>query len=218
MISGIMSGSGGVLSKTSTGTLTLTAANTYTGGTTISNGTLELSGASAKLGTGNVTVAGTGSFLTIDNGVADGLNNAGTLSVANGGLLNLAAGVNERVGTLSLDTVFQPNGTYGSSQSNAVNKFDEYFSGTGILTVGPPILAGDYDNNGIVDAADYVIWRKNPAGHGGPQGYTDWRANFGKPGPGSGSLVGGGAVPEPSTIGLLTLFAIAGVARRRNRN
>ena len=190
-ISGVMSGSGGALAKISTGTLTLTGANTYTGATTISNGTLELSGASAKLGTGNVTVTGTGSFLTIDNGVADGLNNAGTLSVANGGLLNLAAGVNERVGTLSLETVFHPNGTYGSSQSNAVNKFDEYFSGTGILTVGPPILAGDYNNDGIVDAADYVVWKKNIGQPSqtlpndttgvivGQAQYDLWRSNFG---------------------------------------
>jgi autotransporter-associated beta strand protein len=218
-ISGIISGSGGALAKTSTGTLTLSAANTYTGGTTISSGTLELSGASAKLGTGNVTVTGTGSFLAIDNGVADGLNNGATLSVASGGLLNLAAGVNERVGTLSLDGVNQPNGTWGSSQSNAVNKFDEYFSGTGILTVGPPILAGDYDNNGIVDAGDYVIWRKNVGQPSqtlpndttgaiiGDAQYNLWRSNFDSTTavPGSGSALSGNAVPEPSSIGLLML-------------
>jgi autotransporter-associated beta strand protein len=218
-ISGVMSGTGGALAKIATGTLTLTGANTYTGATTISNGTLELSGASAKLGTGNVTVTGTGSFLTIDNGVADGLNNGATLSVANGGLLNLAAGVNERVGTLSLESVFHPNGTYGSSQSNAVNKFDEYFSGTGILTVGPSILAGDYNNNGIVDAADFVIWRKNIGQPSqtlpndttgviiGDAQYDLWRSNFGSTTavPGSGSVANSSAVPESSSFGLLML-------------
>jgi autotransporter-associated beta strand protein len=227
-ISGIMSGTGGALAKISTGTLTLSAANTYTGGTTISNGTLELSGASAKLGTGNVTVTGTGSLLAIDNGVADGLSNATTLSLANGGFLNLAAGVNERVGTLSLDTVFQPNGTYGSSQSNAVNKFDEYFSGTGILTVGPAILAGDYDNNGIVDAADFVIWRKNVGQPSqtlpndttgviiGDAQYNLWRSNFGSTTavPGSGSALSGNAVPEPSSICLL-MFGLTAMAAMR---
>lgn len=233
-ISGVMSGSGGALAKISTGTLTLSAANTYTGGTTISNGTLELSGASAKLGTGNVTVTGTGSFLAIDNGVADGLNNGATLSVASGGLLNLAAGVNERVGTLSLDTVFQPNGTYGSSQSNAVNKFDEYFSGTGILTVGPPILAGDYNNDGVVNAADYVLWKKNigqPSQTlpndttgviiGQPQ-YDLWRSNFGSNTavPGSGAVEMTSAIPEPSSVALLMLSFAAFVAfsTRRGTN
>jgi autotransporter-associated beta strand protein len=218
-ISGVISGSSGALAKTSTGTLILSAANTYAGGTTISNGTLELSGPSARLGTGNVTVTGTGSFLTIDNGVADGLNNGATLSFANGGLLNLAAGVNERVGALSFEAGLQPNGTYGSSQSNAVNKFDEFFSGTGILTVGPAILAGDYNNDGVVDAGDYVIWRKNVGQPSqtlpndtagviiGNAQYNVWRSNFGSTSalPGSGSIASGGAVPEPSSIGLLML-------------
>jgi autotransporter-associated beta strand protein len=233
-ISGIMSGSGGALTKISTGTLTLTAANTYTGVTTISNGTLELSGASAKLGTGNVTVTGTGSFLTIDNGVADGLNNAGALSVASGGLLNLAAGVNERVGTLSLDTIFQPNGTYGSSQSNAVNKFDEYFSGTGILTVGPAILAGDYNSDGVVNAADYVVWKKNIGQPSqtlpndttgvivGQAQYDLWRSNFGSTTalPGSGAVEMTSAIPEPSSVALLTLglAAFVAFAMRRGTN
>jgi len=37
---------------------------------------------------------------------------------------------------------------------------------------------GDYNKNGVVDAADYVVWRKTNIN--GAQGYTDWRANFGK--------------------------------------
>jgi autotransporter-associated beta strand protein len=233
-ISGVMSGTGGALAKTSTGTLTLTGANTYTGGTTISNGTLELFGASAKLGTGNVSVMGTGSFLTIDNGVADGLNNAGTLSIASGGLLNLAAGVNERVGALSLEAVLHPNGTYGSSQSNAVNKFDEYFSGTGILTVGPAILAGDYNNDGVVNAADYVVWKKNIGQPSqslpndttgvivGQAQYDLWRSNFGSTTalPGSGAVEMASAIPEPSSVALLTLgfAAYVAFAMRRGTN
>jgi hypothetical protein len=40
-------------------------------------------------------------------------------------------------------------------------------------------LDGDYNANQTVDAADYVLWRDNPAGHGGAGGYTTWRANFG---------------------------------------
>jgi alpha-tubulin suppressor-like RCC1 family protein len=37
-------------------------------------------------------------------------------------------------------------------------------------------LSGDYNRDGAVDAADYVLWRKND---GSEQGYTTWRANFG---------------------------------------
>jgi hypothetical protein len=71
---------------------------------------------------------------------------------------------------------------------------------------------GDYNADGIVDAADYVVWRKTD---GSAQGYTDWQTSFGNSGsavpelefrPGSvffdtslGSGSGGMAVPEPGT-------------------
>jgi hypothetical protein len=74
--------------------------------------------------------------------------------------------------------------------------------------VSPPGLSGDYNNNGIVDAADYVVWRKNPSAFGGnPAGYNTWRSHFGQTA-GSGSALGSSlaSVPEPSAIGLL-LFA-----------
>jgi hypothetical protein len=45
----------------------------------------------------------------------------------------------------------------------------------------PPGPDGDYNENGTVDAADYVLWRNDPASHGGsPAGYNTWRANFGE--------------------------------------
>jgi hypothetical protein len=60
-------------------------------------------------------------------------------------------------------------------------------------------LAGDFNEDGKVDAADYVVWRKDPSVHGGdPAGYDTWRTNFGAP-TGSGSLAGT-AVPEPGTL------------------
>ncbi|MEX2307982.1 MAG: hypothetical protein WD738_10340 [Pirellulales bacterium] len=38
---------------------------------------------------------------------------------------------------------------------------------------------GDYNGDNVVDAADYVVWRKND---GSPGGYDTWRANFGATG------------------------------------
>ncbi len=56
---------------------------------------------------------------------------------------------------------------------------------------------GDYNHNGIVDAADYVLWRKSPSTYGGdPAGYTTWRSHFGQP-PGSGSARVPLALPAP---------------------
>ncbi|HJQ82105.1 MAG TPA: hypothetical protein VJ828_19225, partial [Lacipirellulaceae bacterium] len=51
-----------------------------------------------------------------------------------------------------------------------------------------------------VDAADYVVWRKNPGAFGGdPGGYNTWRMNFDVP-DGAGSGLGASAVPEPTAL------------------
>jgi hypothetical protein len=69
-------------------------------------------------------------------------------------------------------------------------------------------LPGDFNEDGKVDAADYVHWRKLD---GAPAGYNEWQANYGAPfGAGAGSSDAGmRAVPEP---GSLLLSLVAGVA------
>jgi hypothetical protein len=77
-------------------------------------------------------------------------------------------------------------------------------------------LPGDYNRDGTVDAADYVMWRKTDSGNS--QGYTDWQANFGT-GMGSGSAgasLSDAGVPEPVTH-VLSMFAVAGWCVRRRR-
>lgn len=71
----------------------------------------------------------------------------------------------------------------------------------------PGGLDGDYNGDGKVDAGDYVVWRKDPASHGGsPAGYNTWRANFGAMA-GSGAVA---AVPEP-TGAITGLFGFMGL-------
>lgn len=74
------------------------------------------------------------------------------------------------------------------------------------VSLSPP-LAGDFNNDGSVDAADYVVWRKT--GIGGAQGYTDWRTNYGKSQAGSGGSSDGQLVPEPTGIVSLLVLAFA---------
>jgi hypothetical protein len=74
-------------------------------------------------------------------------------------------------------------------------------------------LAGDYNFDGSVDAADYVSWRKNPGGFGGQQGYDDWRSNFGQT-LGSGAL-SSRTVPEPLTAILIVFAAAMEICKRR---
>ena len=81
------------------------------------------------------------------------------------------------------------------------------------LAVVAPGLPGDYNQDGAVDAADYIVWRKND---GTSEGYNTWRANFGQPsGSGSGASANA-AVPEPATLVLL-MFAAAGWSLWRGR-
>jgi hypothetical protein len=84
-------------------------------------------------------------------------------------------------------------------------------------------VPGDYNGNGTVDAADYVLWRKgDPAADSNGDTIIDqadydfWRANFGNGGPGAGSGLGAAAVPEPTGLVLLIMGLIGGYACRRS--
>ncbi len=102
----------------------------------------------------------------------------------------------------------------------------------GTLRVFNP--AGDYNRNGMVDAADYVVWRKTlgQAGTGlaadgngndaiDAGDYTFWRARFGNTaGSGSAATLAapaniGASVPEPATGALLLAGILATFFRRR---
>jgi hypothetical protein len=87
---------------------------------------------------------------------------------------------------------------------------------TGVLSVAASVLAGDYNHNGIVDAADYTVWRDSLgrtgaglAADGNGNGIVDqadfnvWKSNFGNHS-GRGAAA---AVPEPNTAFLL-IFAV----------
>jgi hypothetical protein len=81
-------------------------------------------------------------------------------------------------------------------------------------------LAGDYNSDGVVDAADYVVWRK---GQGLTTGtYATWTANFGETsGSGAGAFSAAdttAAVPEPATIMLFAVFLAALPLRRKPVN
>jgi hypothetical protein len=98
-------------------------------------------------------------------------------------------------------------------------------------TAGVP---GDYNRNNVVDAGDYVVWRKSfgqmgsglPADGSGafgvPDGKVDeddfefWKSQFGnRTGDGSSLMIGSSpAVPEPSAISLMVLGLMATVRRR----
>jgi hypothetical protein len=75
-----------------------------------------------------------------------------------------------------------------------------------------PGVAGDYNKDGVVDAADYVIWRNNlgtnfqlqnevsgvTPGQVTQEDYDAWRARFGNTSGSGASILSGSSVPEPS--------------------
>ncbi len=65
-------------------------------------------------------------------------------------------------------------------------------------------LAGDYNGDGTVNAADYTLWRDTD---GTPAGYQAWRDNY-------GATTVGSAVPEPGGVALLAALAIGFGYRR----
>ncbi|HEY3394155.1 MAG TPA: CRTAC1 family protein [Lacipirellulaceae bacterium] len=75
------------------------------------------------------------------------------------------------------------------------------------LVENESVLAGDYNFDGSVDAADFVVWRKT--GEGNAAGYALWRLNFGAGIPSASGSIAGLTVPEPSTLVLLVIGAIA---------
>jgi hypothetical protein len=116
----------------------------------------------------------------------------------------------------------------GTSASLLVTITDSHVTLSSFLTN----LAGDYNNDGIVDISDYVVWRKNLAnntpldnetaslGVVDQADFDTWRANFGAT-ISSGNL-SASVVPEPSTklvaiVGAIAWFFSDTLARSRVR-
>jgi autotransporter-associated beta strand protein len=184
----VISGAGG-FTKMGAGTETLTAINTYGSDTKVQGGTLSISNAY--------------------------LADAADVYLTTGSIFNLNFAATDTIRSLFVDNAQQAAGTWGGTGSGAAN-ISPLITGTGLLnvTTGAVVgLPGDYNSDGKVDAADYVLWRKSPGTYGGdPAGYNTWRANYGNGGPGSGSGLSAGQVPEPTTLifaSLAIFFALA---------
>ena len=102
--------------------------------------------------------------------------------------------------------------SFGSDYPNA---------GKGQIFMLVPSVPGDYNNDGVVDAADYTVWRDHfgqsyvlpnevPAVTPGlvtAEDYNEWVARFGNSLSGAG-VGSSSAVPEPTALGLSWMAAI----------
>jgi arylsulfatase A-like enzyme len=159
------------------------AANTFTGISTTSN-TTSFSGTDLEL------ILGTGR------------NSSGTLLTTD-----------YYTGQLAEFLVFNDQLTIGQINLVANYLSSEYalpFAYETNLLFPQSALPGDFNHDGVVDATDYVGWRK--AGIDGQQGLADWGSNFGKSTPGFGATIPGSGlaaqVPEPATWITMAIGAI----------
>jgi hypothetical protein len=117
-----------------------------------------------------------------------------------------------------------------NTQTSASSDTDFFIKSMSILAA-PPAVPGDYNRNGKVDTADYVVWRNRlgsnyqlfnevpgvTPGTVTSDDYTAWRARFGNTsGAGAGGEITSSAVPEPGTpayaMGVACVF-VAGAKR-----
>lgn len=124
--SGIMSGTGSVVvGGGGTATTIFSGANSYTGGTTITGGTLQLTGGAALADTGAVTVGALGALDVGASETIGALTNAGAVTLSAG---SLTAASISGAGTIALTA---GNLTAGNATSTS---YSGVISGTGSLT------------------------------------------------------------------------------------
>ena len=172
--SGILSGAGGI-TKTGAGTVTLTATNTYTGGTVIDAGTLEITGAN-RLGatSGNLTI-NDGKLLLSNAGLSSSRNI--TLGSANSAI-EVASGLRY---TATNSSVISGSGTLNKLGTGTLALY-----GTNTYTGGTVVAAGT-----LVGTVDGI--RGNVANSGTLEFDQSVAGTYGGGVSGSGSVVKSGA-------------------------
>jgi outer membrane autotransporter protein len=187
--SSVMSGVGG-LTKQGAGALTLTADNTYTGGTTISAGTLQLGdgGVSGSI-QGDVTNNGVLAFNRSDNGLmlsgvvsgSGSVNQIGSGTTTLTGANTYTGGTTISMGTLQLGNGGATGGIVGDVTDNGALVFDRsdvvtfggVISGTGALGQigsGTLILTGANSYAGGTTVSSGVLQLGNGGTGGSIQG------------------------------------------------
>lgn len=172
----------------------------------------------------NLTFGSGGGIGFVSNGLTTGpgvhLDSAVAIGNPGGGVFQLADGVSfaSTSGVFVTTNIFLQGLALGDTIN--LSTFNQRF-----LQVGPPVLEGDYNENGVVDAADYTVWRNKvgavagtlpndtAGGAIGAAQYNLWKSKFGMVASGAGAIAA--AVPEPATgVSLWALAIVWRISRR----
>ena len=227
---GVISGTG-TLYQQGTGALTLTAANTYGGGTTITNGTLRISaGGTTGSIMGPVTDNGTLEFSRSDAiTFAGAISGSGAVVVDGGGTLTLSAASTYSGGTTISAGVLQLNnqdpsgnehalgtglitlsgGTLEALTTSILGNNTTIGSGGGVLEAAPQgdLVIGGAQANGLATATTFTLNGALTIGSSTDTGEVDFGADT-VSGTGSVTVAGGLLTSLSGKLGLL--FASAG--------
>lgn len=135
------------------------------------------------------------------------------------------------ISNISLGTALLPDVFAGDVSFTWTNSFGDIFDGRVEFVGTPPPtgLAGDFNDDGVVNIGDYTVWRNNlgaaesvlPPGSGDGStivdagDYTLWKENFGAMSPAAVAGVTA-AVPEPTAwMAMLTAAAVLCLATSR---
>jgi autotransporter-associated beta strand protein len=211
---------------------TLGASGSLSGDVVVQDSAHLAPGASTGLLTTGGLTLNAGSILDFELGqplFSDRINVTGALAL-NGGTLNVTNFDGQ------LDYVTYTLFNYGSLTGSVANlsmspapegfAFELVDTGTRInLVVSVPGIEGDFNDDGSVDAADHIVWRKfhgsdvdlpNDGDMPGPIGsaeYGLWQENFAGQGAGGG---GAGNVPEPASL-VFVVLGVCGLLGQRRR-
>ncbi|MEX2171476.1 MAG: pentapeptide repeat-containing protein [Pirellulales bacterium] len=112
-------------------------------------------------------------------------------------------------------TGVSPTGTFTVDTASVWNLTNLYTTGE-VTFLAASGIPGDFNGDNLVDAGDYTVWRDGASSRYSPGAYTVWQNNFGATlGSGGIAALPSPAVPEPTTLFLLSIGLVAAWMTRR---
>jgi autotransporter-associated beta strand protein len=149
-LTSIIAGTGRII-KSGTGTLTLSSANTYTGGTTITNGTLTLGASEVLADAGALTLNGSGANLSVPGAFTETI---GALTLTSGSIVGSLATLSPSSTTASDGIINMILGGTGTFTKNT--------SGTVILSTNNTFTGKTTINGGFIATSGESSFGANP--------------------------------------------------------